>query len=70
MGDDQKTPRFRKLRPTAICPHCRKQKEVTVAGLFVLHIVQGRWNPSMCRGSGQPAVLPLKPKRPFDDDDE
>lgn len=61
MGDDDKTPRFRKPRPVAICPHCRKEKEVTVAGLLVLHTVQGRWARSMCRGSGQPAV-PRKPR--------
>jgi hypothetical protein len=64
MGDDEKTPRYRTRPPTAICPHCRKPKEVTVAGLLVLHTVQGKWSRSMCRGSGQPAVLPRKSRGP------
>lgn len=61
MGDEDDTPSFRKPRPRAICPHCRKEKEITVAGLFVLHTVKGRWSPSMCRGSGEPA-MPLNPR--------
>lgn len=62
MGDDDKTPRLRAITPKALCPHCRKEKEVTVAGLLVLHTVQGKWSRSMCRGSGQPAVLPKRSK--------
>lgn len=51
--DDDKTPveRPSEVR-TAICPFCRRRRVVTVAGLFELHTITGKWAKAVCRGSG------------------
>jgi hypothetical protein len=67
VAGSDRTPRMkRKTLPRQICPHCRKLRKVMPSGLFELHPVHGRWKPSMCRGSGEPAhpahPTPLPPK--------
>jgi hypothetical protein len=54
--DPDKTPRLRPTRPTVQCPFCRQHVELMPSGLLALHVIQGKWARSMCRGSGTPIV--------------
>lgn len=63
MGSSDRTPTEKSKSPSLLCPHCNHPVGVTVAGLFIMHEVDGspimtgtgRWNRGMCRGSGDPA---------------